>query len=1083
MSHGSKHITIHNSDSIPELKNLVLDKLLDLSFLCANALNLENYFIIIISESHTYTLLSDNKIEIDQIERPATVHNETPDQFNYNDKTQRFYLNIPISNPRSNLQIFFVLESTNEKKISNKEKRALKIIKRKAFYSNISNQEYLNDNKELKLIFNNSYDIISVHNLDLSFQYISPAIKDITGYEPYELIGKSLFELIHKADDAKNAKTKIFESIKNSTGEPVQFKALTKSNAIIWLESYFKPFYNKIGEVIAYQSSTRNISKRKEYESELKINQANLFGIIENTKDLIWSIDTKYQMITSNSIFANALTNDLGHPLSPVEKIPFEKFNPENAQRWIQLYDKALQGERFTEDIEIIENNGEMYVTEYSFNPIKNDFGNIIGVSIFGRDVTAKRKELERFNRFHTSLKLINDLASDNFITDSERLEHALKTVCNFLKLPLGIISKIRRDTYTIVSFYSSNDAPLEIGQTFDFSQTYCNLTYEQDGVVAIDDMKNSRYNGHPCYQNFGLESYIGAIIMVNGRKFGTINFSSPELRKEPFDKYDYEFMQMLANWVGAEIERTRYEKKLREAIQKAEESSKAKAEFLSTMSHEIRTPLNSIIGTAHLLRDGDPKPDQVQQLNLLKFSSENLLAIVNDILDYSKIEEGKIVLDAVEFSLPALVESIILSHQQKAEEKGLKLIYEIDEEVKNIYISDSVRISQILNNLISNAIKFTLEGWVKLNVYLAKDHVDVDEIVFEVIDTGIGIEEDKLKMVFERFQQAESSITRKFGGSGLGLAITKRLLELMDSHINVNSEYQQGSNFNFKLLLKKSDKKEIYTNKNLEKEFEKGFSTSYEILLVEDNLPNQFIAKTFLEKWNLKVDIANNGIEATEMIRSKKYQLVLMDLQMPEMDGYTATKVIREYGGDYFTDIPILALSASAFFDEKKKAYEHGITDFVSKPIVPLEFLQKLSKHLNSHKSPSLKKTDLEKLTSKKAILTAFEEDFPYYNNLLRGDTNNILSILKKITEVFSDELQTLENNSTKIEYLNVLHKLKPHIKSLGEENIYNEIVKEEVYLKSNNLASEGLKNLLSEISTINDHLKEKIHFYEQNL
>ncbi len=1082
MSNLQNNNSNSHAKSVSELGNLDIDKLLDYAFLCCNAVNAKNYFVAIQLNQTYYKITQENKITEDFSAASFFTNNTVFDKFALSVESKLYQLQIPIHNQEITIPITFVLESNDEKQLSDQEKKALQLIKKKVFYNKISALDYFDHNSELKFIVNNSSDIIAVHHLDLSYQYISPAVKEITSYSPNELINQSLFNFIPEEDNAIELKKSIINSIQQSNTDPFQYKIITKANTTVWLESYFKPYYNEVGKLISYHSSTRNISKRKEYEKELRINQANITGITENTNDLIWSIDTEYRLITCNSKFSEAIKVSLGHVLLPGEKIPFERFGPENSNKWIEFYNKALKGERFTEDLEV-ENNGSVFITEYSFNPIINDFDAIIGASIFGRDVTAKRKELERFNRFHTSLKIINDLASDNFITDNERLEHALKTVCNFLKLPLGIISKIRRDSYTVVSFYSSNEAALEIGQVFDFKQTYCNLTYEQDAVVAIDNMQFSQYKGHPCYQSFGLESYIGAIIMVNGRKFGTINFSSPEPRKEKFDTYDYEFMQMLANWVGSEIERTRYEKNLRAAIHKAEESSKAKAEFLSTMSHEIRTPLNSIIGTAHLLNAGNPRPDQIKQLNLLRFSSENLLAIVNDILDYNKIEEGKIVLDFVEFSLFELVESIVLSHKQRADEKGLELLFDLDEKVRNIYISDSVRISQILNNLVGNAIKFTLTGSVKIHVYLVENFIDTDEIMFEVIDTGIGIKDDKLNLVFERFQQAESSITRKFGGSGLGLAITKKLLELMDSYINVSSEYQKGSNFNFSLKLKKSDKKEISTTQNLEKEFEKGFSTSHEILLVEDNIPNQYIAKTFLEKWNLKVDIANNGIEAVDMIKTKKYELVLMDLQMPEMDGYTATKIIREYKDKYYTEIPILALSASAFFDEKKKAYEHGITDFVSKPIVPLEFLQKLSKYLIKKKA-SLNKTTMVTIDqSKEEILKAFKQDFPYYNNLLRGDTVSILSILHKIYEVFTIEINALEPNSNKKDYLNVLHKLKPHIRSLGEEAIYNKVVKEEVYIKSNNLIGEGVSTLLSEITTLNENLKQKIAFYEQKI
>jgi signal transduction histidine kinase/ActR/RegA family two-component response regulator len=374
-----------------------------------------------------------------------------------------------------------------------------------------------------------------------------------------------------------------------------------------------------------------------------------------------------------------------------------------------------------------------------------------------------------------------------------------------------------------------------------------------------------------------------------------------------------------------------------------AEKAAMAKSQFLSVMSHEIRTPMNAVIGFTHLLIHQDPKPEQMEFLNFLKFSAENLLVLINDILDFNKIEAGKIEFESVDFSVKELVSNIRLALLQKANEKDLKIKLMLDQDLPNAVLGDPVRLGQILTNLISNAVKFTATGKVTITASLAKSGNDCSIIDFEVTDTGIGIMPDKLEHIFDSFSQASSDTTRKYGGSGLGLTITKRLLQLLGSEINVESEFGKGSRFYFSLTFKNSAKHldnvahsdEFYSLKSL-----KGTK----LLIAEDNQINVILAKEFMKQWDVECDVAENGEIALMLVKTNDYDLVLMDLQMPEMDGYQTTTAIRGLTGEKYAHLPIIALTASAMLDIQDQAFTVGMNDYISKPFNPNELHRKIA-------------------------------------------------------------------------------------------------------------------------------------------
>jgi signal transduction histidine kinase/CheY-like chemotaxis protein len=382
----------------------------------------------------------------------------------------------------------------------------------------------------------------------------------------------------------------------------------------------------------------------------------------------------------------------------------------------------------------------------------------------------------------------------------------------------------------------------------------------------------------------------------------------------------------------------------LKKARFEAEQGLIAKSEFLSTMSHEIRTPLNAVVGMSHYLLNNNPRHDQVEQLDVMLFSANNLLNIVNDILDFNKIEAGKISFEQIEMDMVAIAKNIVAALKLSAIEKNIELRLKIDDTLKNRVLGDPTRLSQVITNLIHNAIKFTKSGYVQLEIAVEEQNATHITLHIKVQDTGIGISKEKQKVIFERFTQADSSTSRAFGGSGLGLAISKRILELQESSLSVTSEEGKGALFYFLQTFEKSTPTSASQNK-IDLPLNYTLLENISILLVEDNPINVLVAKKHLEKWGASIDVAVNGIEALAMLDTTKHKLVLMDLQMPLMDGYEASKKMRDNG----VTLPIIAFTANLPEEIQVLIKNAGMNDFIVKPFLPDELYKKMAHYASN--------------------------------------------------------------------------------------------------------------------------------------
>ncbi len=395
---------------------------------------------------------------------------------------------------------------------------------------------------------------------------------------------------------------------------------------------------------------------------------------------------------------------------------------------------------------------------------------------------------------------------------------------------------------------------------------------------------------------------------------------------------------------------KTIHEKEIAEVERRqALESKKHEQQFLANMSHEIRTPMNVVIGMTNLLLKNNPEENQLKYLRAIKDSSDNLLVIINDILDLSKIEAGKISMETIPLSIREVMNLVDVALRVKSEEKGLEFKVTVEEKVPDTVLGDPVRLNQVLVNLAGNAIKFTSEGMVTVSCTLESEKDDTCRLRFDVTDTGIGIPEDKVNSVFEKFTQASGDTTRKFGGTGLGLTISKQLVEHHGGTISVTSKYGEGSVFSFVIpypVATEADKNDLSEKIDPDS---LGALSGKKILLVDDNPFNRVVAADTIHAYvkGVQIDEATNGREALDMIIKEPYNLVIMDVQMPEMDGFEATRRIRADLDAPKSQTPVLAMTASVMQEEVDKCLDAGMNAFITKPFNPDDLIRQISKLL----------------------------------------------------------------------------------------------------------------------------------------
>jgi len=696
----------------------------------------------------------------------------------------------------------------------------------------------------------------------------------------------------------------------------------------------FATFLND--KIIAYRGVITDISKQKEYENQIIREKAFLEHLFNSTPAAIAITSATGTISMVNREF----TTLFGYtPEEAVNKNINDLVVPDN------LMDEAIE----------IDRNASLNKSDAIQTFRKNKSGNQIHVSLVAtsiiinnevvahlgiyRDITSERKG-----------QLVQEILYN--ISTAALKQYDIKEIYPIIVNELG---KIWDTNNFFIALYDNASETLSLPFFADEKDNFYEIptkstitgwVIHKDKSVLLkeNDLKVLEESGEIELVGTPCKVWMGVPLKVENSIIGVMCLQDYN-DENKFSQDDLYVLDFIANQIAIALQRRMMLDNLITARQKAEEAAQSKQIFMSTMSHEIRTPLNEVIGITNLLLQGNPREDQMDFIKTLKFSGNHLLTLVNDVLDYNKMESGKIVFEQTQFNLSDFLDEIMRSYSFRSKAKQLNFEIKKASNVPVEVIGDPIRLNQILSNLLSNALKFTNAGSITVTLNELERNGNQSKIEFAVTDTGIGISRDKHTMVFDSFTQASPDTTRHFGGTGLGLAICKKLIELQGGTISLESEPDKGSTFRFIIKLGVPEK----SGKPQTADVIENYSglEGKRILVAEDNKINFFVANKFLVGWGIKVTHAENGQLALDELEKNDYDLILMDLHMPVMDGIEATRIIRNSDNPKIKDIPIVALTAAIMSESHDKIDDLKINDYVLKPFKPHDLFDRIRKHI----------------------------------------------------------------------------------------------------------------------------------------
>jgi PAS domain S-box-containing protein len=761
--------------------------------------------------------------------------------------------------------------------------------------------------RQMALIARETDNAVVITDPDGCVQWINQGFEKLTGYSFHEVNGKIPGQLLQGPDTDPQAIINLSEALKNQHSIEQDVINYTKSGIPYWVHLQIQPVFDPTGKLVNFISIQKNVSSEKLLQQEIKDSEQRLRMILESALDGVIIIDDQSLVLTwtrqSEVIFGWTAEEVIGKPLGNF--IVPERMRDQHLagmKRYLSTGIPRILNQR----IEITGKNksGAELSIELTITPIKKD--DKLVFSAFIRDISKAKEALNNLKSMTSRLSALISTLNSGILVEDENRNIALinQLFCDMFGIPVNPEFLIGTDC--------TNSAE-QSKNLFENPEQFINRI---DELLSIREISLNE-----------------EIMLADGRFFERDYI--PVISGGTF----------LGNlWQYKDItQRKKNDKILEQSKIAAEEANRAKSSFLANMSHEIRTPMNAIHGIIRLLSEAPQLPEQADLHQRLLDSSESMLAIINDILDFSKIEAGLMSLETTPFGLAQIFKRLSGPMDVKARQKSLTLIHSIDERIAPVLKGDPTRLNQVLLNLVNNSIKFTEKGSITLSAKLVSSSESGNTIEFSVADTGIGIDKDRLDIIFQSFEQESVSTTRQFGGTGLGLSISRQLVELMGGELKVESKKYLGSRFYFSLNLETDSASSISSSdKKVVIDFEK--LRGRKVLIVEDNEMNQFVAKSILKMWNMDIYQARNGQKAIVLLTEQTYDIILMDKQMPVMDGVESTRYIREV---LKSDIPIIALTADAQLEKVQECLAAGMNDYITKPFEPEILFSKIVKLL----------------------------------------------------------------------------------------------------------------------------------------